>query len=116
MRFAYNKLLRAGASGFIAKSMPKQDMLKAIRRILNGYVEIASEKNGFVNLDLSQRQKDTLNLLAQGHSNKEIAQKLNISTTTVKEYVSVVMSHLDVTNRTQAALKAHSLGMLELMN
>lgn len=61
---------------------------------------------------LTDRERDVLRLIAQGKSNKAIAAALTLSVGTVKGYVSIILSKLDVADRTQAALLAvrHGLG------
>lgn len=63
-------------------------------------------------LQLSQREYEVLELLAQGHRNADIAEHLFISVSTVKTHVSNLLIKLDVANRTQALNKARSLGLL----
>jgi LuxR family maltose regulon positive regulatory protein len=62
---------------------------------------------------LSERERQVLQLLAQGRSNQEIAQVLVIALDTVKRHVSHVFSKLGVTNRVQAVKQAHDLGLLD---
>lgn len=61
---------------------------------------------------LSEREIEVLKLLAQGLSNKEIAKQLYLAEGTVKNYVSNVLSKLGVIDRTQAALRARELNLL----
>jgi LuxR family maltose regulon positive regulatory protein len=61
---------------------------------------------------LSQREREVLQLLAQGCSNQQIAQQLVITTDTVKRHISHIFSKLDVQNRAQAAKQAQELGLL----
>ena len=61
---------------------------------------------------LSAREREVLQFLAQGFSNKEIGQSLNIAEGTVKNHMSQVLGKLGVLDRTQAALKARELGLL----
>jgi DNA-binding CsgD family transcriptional regulator len=61
---------------------------------------------------LTQRELDILCLIAEGHSNGEIAAHFVLATTTVKWYVSQILSKLDVTNRTQAGRRARELGLV----
>ena len=60
------------------------------------------------------REIDVLGMIAEGHTNQEISQKLHISTETVKWYAKQIYPKLGVSNRTQAALKADEIGLLEI--
>ena len=62
---------------------------------------------------LSERERQVLQLLAQGRSNQQIAQTLVIAIDTVKRHVSHIFSKLGVTNRVQAVKQAHDLGLLD---
>jgi len=61
---------------------------------------------------ISPREREVLQLLAQGASNQEIAEALVVTVETVKRHVSSLLAKLGVDNRTQAALRAHTLGLL----
>ena len=106
------QMIDAGANGFIAKSTPKQSMKRAIAEVLDGNIVIESEREGTDFIDLSQQQLATLSYLAEGLSNKEIANRLGVSPLTAKEYVSKVIERLDAANRTQAVLIAQKHGLL----
>ena len=60
---------------------------------------------------MTPRQRDVLDLMAKGYSNKEIARKLNLAEGTVKLHVTALLKALEVNNRTQAVIKASSLGL-----
>ncbi len=62
---------------------------------------------------LSERERQVLQLLAQGRSNQQIAQTLVIALDTVKRHVSHIFSKLGVSNRVQAVKQAHDLGLLD---
>jgi DNA-binding NarL/FixJ family response regulator len=106
--------VRAGAVGFLLKDTPADKLIGTIRQVSQGEVfiqpEIASrmlstmiapQKPVFE--PISEREHEVLVLLAQGHSNREIADKLVISEGTVKNHVSNILSKLQAENRTQAA-------------
>ncbi len=110
--------LRAGASGYILKRATPERILQAIREVHAGGVpmsgEIARKVLGAFRepapapveeQNLSRREQEILELLAQGCSNKEIADKLSISVETVTWHLRHIYTKLHVRSRTQAALK-----------
>jgi DNA-binding NarL/FixJ family response regulator len=112
--------LRAGASGYILKRATPEKILQAIREVHAGGVpmsgEIARQVLGAFRepapasapseeQNLSRREQEILELLAQGCSNKDIASKLSISVETVTWHLRHIYSKLHVRSRTQAALK-----------
>jgi DNA-binding NarL/FixJ family response regulator len=119
--------LRAGASGYILKRTPPERILQAIREVHAGGVPMSSEiarkvlgafrepvatpgpSDGLARAgeeqNLSRREQEVLELLAQGCANKEIADKLAISIETVTWNLGHIYSKLHVRSRTQAALK-----------
>ena len=105
-----DQVIRLGANGFIAKTTPKDRMIEAINAILAGEQVIISEHDVKGRIEFSPRQFDTLRLLVQGKTNKEIAELLGISHATVREHVSHIFQQLNAENRTQAALLAKKHG------
>lgn len=112
--------LRAGASGYILKRAAPERILQAIREVHGGGVpmsgeiarkvlgvfrEPASASGPSEDQNLSRREQEILELLAQGCSNKDIASKLSISVETVTWHLRHIYSKLHVRSRTQAALK-----------
>lgn len=65
-------------------------------------------------IDLTERQKDVLRLIAKGASNKNICRELGLAERTVKVHVTAVLRLLNVTSRTQAAIEAVRLGLADL--
>ena len=106
------QMLALGADGFIAKSCSKAAMQQALNDVLNGEKVIVGGQAAADVLSLSPRQVTILELMALGLSNKEIAAQLNISPATVREYVSDLLLIFSCDNRTQAVLKARSLGFI----
>jgi DNA-binding NarL/FixJ family response regulator len=113
--------LERGASGFIPKSTRGSVLLSALRLVLSGgiYVpplvldgggpgRVADPKSA-----LTGRQLEVLRLLARGLTNREIAEVLKIAEGTVKTHVMHVYEALDVTNRTEAAMRMRELGLEE---
>lgn len=121
--------LKAGASGYILKSAPSQELLHAIRtvrkgeaylyptatkRLIEGYLNFA-EKEEQDSLDLlSSREKEVLSFVALGYSNKEIADKLVISVKTVENHKAKIMEKLQLTTRPQLVKFAIKKGLLDL--
>lgn len=108
------RAVAAGASGFIPKSFTADEMITAIRKVLNGEVFVpettnlaAAQPNG-----LTLRQLEVISMLGRGFSNKEIARALDVAERTVKAHVSAVFEALNVRNRTQAVLVAQKRGFL----
>jgi DNA-binding NarL/FixJ family response regulator len=116
--------LRAGASGYILKRAEPEKILQAIREVHAGGVPMSAEiarkvlgtfrepapaSTSAEEQNLSRREQEILELLAQGDSNKDIASKLSISIETVTWHLRHIYSKLHVRSRTQAALKFLSL-------
>lgn len=103
-------VMSMGANGFISKTSSKKLMLSGIRRVLEGeIVEITQNEE---QLNLGARKIEILSLLAQGMSNKEIAENTSLSANTVRDYLQEIMIELNVENRTKAALAAQKLGIV----
>jgi DNA-binding NarL/FixJ family response regulator len=111
--------IRAGAAGYIIKGMSHEILLDGIRQVMSGrhYVpkEIATKldtRNPMATL--SEREHQVLRQLVEGKSNKEIASDLGLTEATVKGYVSAILAHLDVADRTQAVVIALRRGLVHL--
>lgn len=124
--------LRAGASGYVLKSITSPHLVDAIKAVANGETYLqpcvasqvvkeftrlsqpdASPSHASQILDkLSQRERDILHHLMQGKINKEIAAALNITEGTVKNHMSSILGKLQVQDRTAAALKVRDLGLM----
>ena len=109
---------KAGASGFVAKEMPLERLLDAIRRVHAGeqYVppEISVRMTGRVISQLSSRELEVLALIAKGFSNKEIGAALDVAEGTIKVHIKNILSRLGVSDRTQAILVAVKRGIIRL--
>jgi len=99
----------AGAAGYVTKSSSGDTILLAVKQVLLGvrYLPINLDKANTV--DLSDKQKQILAHLAEGLSNKDIAEKMYLSEGTIKQYITVLLRLLKVDNRMQAGLKAREL-------
>jgi DNA-binding NarL/FixJ family response regulator len=114
--------IQAGATGYLMKDVLKSDLLDAIRAAAQGQPTLhplaqqALMRQTFAagtqpHASLTERERDVLRLIAQGHSNKEIAVALFLSEGTIKGYVSAILDKLGVNDRTQAALYAVKHGL-----
>ena len=119
--------IRAGAHGYLLKDTPRADLLRAIEgtargkshldpsvagRILQQAARVPSSGDTTLVESLTERERLVLSHLARGLSNADIASRMYLSEGTVRNYVSSILSKLNVTDRTQAAVLAlrHGLG------
>jgi DNA-binding NarL/FixJ family response regulator len=120
--------LRAGASGFVLKDEPPEQLLAAIRVVAEGDALLSPAVTRrviarFTQLsrptpppkldELTERELDVLRLIARGLSNAEIGQELYISETTVKTHVTHLLQKLDLRDRVQAVVLAYQTGVFE---
>jgi DNA-binding NarL/FixJ family response regulator len=119
--------LRRGASGYVTKSAHKDEIIHALAQIeqTGSYVsasleaqlrnyragETTAERSG--RLRLSERQLEVLDLMAQGYSNKRIAETLFLCESTIKNHVSSLLATLNARNRTQCIIEANKLGLIK---
>ena len=118
--------MRAGARGYVLKGANQADILLAIRavgrgevifgpgiarRLLRFFSTIRPDTPQRVFPDLSERETELLALMAQGKSNQEIADQLELSLKTVRNHVSNIFSKLQVADRAQAILRAREAGL-----
>ena len=120
--------LSAGASGFVLKDDPPEQLLAAIRtvaagdallspavtkRVIKEFTRLPRAKppRGFD--DLTERERDVFRAVARGLSNTEIGQELYISETTVKTHVTHILQKLNLRDRVQAVVLAYQLGLLD---
>jgi DNA-binding NarL/FixJ family response regulator len=118
--------LRAGASGFLLKDAPPDDLINAVRVVAAGdallapsitkrlIAEFADRPSGIrpPPVELTDREVDVLQHLAKGMSNAEIAEALFVSETTVKSHVSHILTKLDLRDRLQAVVFAYESGLV----
>jgi DNA-binding NarL/FixJ family response regulator len=112
------RALKAGALGYLLKSMLRNDLINTIRIVHGGGrripPEIASELAEHMCADaLSPREVEVLRSVAAGHSNKIVADDLTISEDTVKGHMKSILSKLGASDRTHAVLIAIKRGFLE---
>ena len=120
--------LRAGASGFLLKDAPPEELAAAVqliaegdallapsvtRRLIEEFVRVSRDPIARSGLgDLTAREEGVLRLVARGLSNAEIAQDLTIGETTVKTHVGNILMKLDVRDRAQAVVAAYESGLV----
>jgi DNA-binding NarL/FixJ family response regulator len=114
--------IQAGAAGYLLKDVAPEDLAQAIRDVHAGQAVLHPEAASrlmhrtaepAVGADLTPRERDVLRLLAEGFANKEIGRRLFVSEKTVKTHVSSILGKLGVQDRTQAALAAVRLRLLD---
>ncbi|QOR71839.1 response regulator transcription factor [Ruania alkalisoli] len=124
------RAIKAGASGFLLKDTPPEEMLAAIRTVHHGEAVIApsstrrliehlatvlpdEQKASAAVLDsLTDREREVLMLMARGRSNTEIASDLFVAEATVKTHVGRVLAKLDARDRVQAVVTAYETGLV----
>ena len=122
------QLLRAGASGYVLKQSAPQEMLHAIRavaaggkyldpavagKVMGSYSGVSRGELSAARRDLSQREEEILRLIALGHSNKEIAHRLELSVKTVEVHKANGMKKLGMQSRIDLVRYAVLRGWLE---
>jgi DNA-binding NarL/FixJ family response regulator len=123
--------LRAGASGYLLKNAPPEQLVDAVRavasgdgllspqvtrRVIAGFTTGAAPSAGRADLqvrldDLTEREREVLQLVATGLSNAEIAARLFVSTGTVKTHVARILTKLGLRDRIQAVIFAYDVGL-----
>ena len=111
------RALRVDAMGAIMKSAPNRELLAAVQSVAQGRRFVSAEVEGILANDppipeLSQRQREILESIARGLTNKEIAAALDISLESVKSHVKVILEKLEASSRTEAATIAQRKNLL----
>lgn len=115
--------IRAGAIGYLLKDTDGPELIRAIHAASEGQVQLSPQAAARLMREvrapespekLTERETDVLRLVAQGLANKEIAAALGIGDKTVKTHISNIFGKLGVVSRTQAALYAASIGLVDL--
>ncbi|PHP53323.1 response regulator transcription factor [Actinomyces ruminis] len=120
--------LKQGAAGFLLKNASSSEVLSAVRAVHAGHAWLAPEVTArlmgqfeqrpshshhpFAQVRLSERELQVIRLVAQGRSNRQIAEELYLALPTVRTYLSRLFTKLDVSDRTQLAVLAHQAGLL----
>ncbi len=112
----FERAKKANVSGYLLKDSPSETLAQSIRQIMKGkriyspeLIEVAFELDN----PLTKREQEIVQHLADGEPTKKIAEKLNLSNGTVRNYVSIVLDKLDAKNRIEAISKAIDKGWLK---
>jgi DNA-binding NarL/FixJ family response regulator len=118
--------MRAGARGYVVKGADTDDVLRAMEsvargdavfgpavasRVLSYLTRPLSARDPMLFPELSEREREVLELIARGHTNSDIARKLVISPKTVRNHVSNVFTKLQVSDRSEAIVRAREAGL-----
>ena len=109
------EVLAAGAHAILLKQAPLEDLLRALRAVCTGarYVDpLLAADSQSARVVLTRREREVLELVAEGHGQREIGLKLSIGTETVRAHLQKVRKRLSATTSTQAVAKAMRLGLL----
>lgn len=109
----FQRALKAGVSGYLLKDSPSEELSSSIRSVMTGrriYApelmdDVYSEEN-----PLTDREKEVLELIADGKNTNEIANQLRIKTGTVRNYISAILDKLEVKNRIEAITQSKEKG------
>ncbi|NYF90158.1 response regulator transcription factor [Tunturiibacter empetritectus] len=113
------RALRAGATAYVLKSTPKNELLRIIRTVSTGRKHIPSDVASSVaehmgQEDLTPRELEVLELIREGNKNKQIADQLSISETTVNFHIKNIVDKLQANDRTHAVTIALRRGLLQI--
>jgi len=115
------KALKAGAAGYLLKNIDREELVSAIRAVFNGGKYFSPEITSILadtvarpasTEEITPREKEVLELVATGHSTKQIADKLGISIRTVETHRINMLKKLEVNNSAELIRKAFELGLL----
>jgi len=101
-----------GASGFVPKDWPAADIARAVRMVAQGNALFEPAPAPLAQLVLTSREREVLERVAGGATNREIAAALHLSPHTVKEHTGALYRKLEVRNRAEAVQRAQRLGLL----
>jgi two-component system response regulator DegU len=128
--------IRAGAAGYVLKDAPARELITAVRKVLEGETtlnrnlatqllyglarEVRASSGGLPEPEraqppqpLTSRELEVLDFVARGKTNREIAEIFSISMGTVKRHVENITAKLEVSDRTQAVVRALELGVID---
>jgi DNA-binding NarL/FixJ family response regulator len=120
--------MRAGARGYVLKGADKTDIIRAVQAVAGGELIFgpgiadrvmryfaSAREGGHLNPfpDLTDREREVLELIAEGENNQAIARRLVLSHKTVRNHVSNIFAKLQVADRAQAIVRAREAGLGE---
>ena len=118
--------MRAGARGYLLKDADQEEVVRAVKavnrgeaifspaiaeRLIHYFAALRPSTADLAFPELTDREREILHLIAQGHSNSEIAERLLLRTKTVQNHVSNIFSKLQVSDRAQAIVRARDAGL-----
>ena len=118
--------MRAGARGYLLKDVDQEDVIRAVKavnrgdaifspaiaeRLIHYFAALRPAAADLAFPELTDREREILQLIAQGHSNSEIAERLLLRTKTVQNHVSNIFNKLQVADRAQAIVRARDAGL-----
>lgn len=126
-----NQCFEAGANGYLLKDFKKSELFSAIEKIMRGEIFVGRSvsqilANNFVNkeysgkagginkIDITKREKEIIELISLGYSNKEIAEKLLVSVSTIDAHRYNILKKMEVKNTAEMIMKAIKLKILNL--
>ncbi len=109
----FERAIKSGASGYLLKDSPSEELADSIRSIMAGRriyaAELVDDAYGHEN-PLTEREKEVLHLIADGKNTKDIASELYLTNGTVRNYISVILDKLGVSNRVEAITRFKEKG------
>ncbi len=109
----FQRALKAGVKGYLLKDSPSEELASSIRSVMAGRRMYAPELMDDVYSEenpLTEREKEVLELVADGKNTKEIADQLSLKTGTVRNYISAILDKLEVKNRIEAITQSKEKG------
>lgn len=106
----------ANVSGYLLKDSPSEELARSIRTIMDGRRVYAPElvDMAYNNENpLTKRERQVIELIAQGKNTKQISEQLSITPGTVRNYISIILDKLEVTNRIEAVTRFKEQGWLK---
>jgi two-component system response regulator DesR len=109
----FERAVKAGVDGYLLKDSPSEQLAESIRLIMSGrriYAPELIDRAYSEENPLTERESEVLELMAEGKDTKEIASELYLTTGTVRNYISVILDKLDVSNRIEAIKRFREKG------